>query len=452
MNNASNYFRYYVEPTDVIAELKKYMLADGFDFVLDLDLSKGTNFIDQRNGKRYIDFFTCFASIPLGLNHAKLIEENYKSFLGSIAVNKPSNSDIYTTAMASFVKTFFKIAVPSDFKYAFFISGGALAVENALKTAFDWKVRKNFKKGYKFERGHKIIHFNQAFHGRSGYTLSLTNTDPAKTDLYPKFDWPRISNPKIIFPLNNNLQQVIDAERKAIDEIKMAFEQNRDDIAAIIIEPIQGEGGDNHFRKEFFSELKNIANENEALLIFDEVQSGLGITGEWWAYQNFGVTPDILVFGKKMQICGIIVTDKIDDIPENVFHTSSRINSTWGGDLVDMVRSAKYLEIIEDENILASVKSTGKYLLKRLHDFQNNYDGIITNTRGIGLFCAFDLPDKNFRTKLISECFSNGLMILPCGEKSVRFRPALNITEKQISEGCDIINIAVKKISSKKRR
>jgi len=293
---------YQVEPNEVLPELKKYMLADGFDFVLDLKMSQGVNFIEQRTGKKYLDFFTCFASLPIGMNHKKLTDESFKNHLAEIAINKPSNSDIYTTAMATFVKTFFKIAVPKQFKYSFFISGGALAVENALKTAFDWKVRKNFQKGYQYERGEQIIHFKEAFHGRTGYTMSLTNTDPVKTMYYPKFDWPRITNPKIIFPLEENLDLVIKQENKAISEIKNALVQHKDDIAALIIEPIQGEGGDNHFRKEFLQKLRILADENEFLLIFDEVQTGLGITGEWWAHQALGVTPDIMCFGKKMQM------------------------------------------------------------------------------------------------------------------------------------------------------
>ena len=446
MSTFNSHFRYFVEPADVISELKKRMLADGFNFILDLELSKGSYFLDQRTGKKFLDFFTCFASMPIGMNHPKLNNEEFKGYLGKIAVNKPSNSDIYTSAMATFVKTFFEIAVPRDFSYLFMISGGALAVENALKTAFDWKVRKNFKKGYKFERGHKIIHFKQAFHGRSGYTMSLTNTDPAKTDLYPKFDWPRISNPKVTFPVDKNEKETVQSEKKAIEEIKSAFEQNKDDIAAIIIEPLQGEGGDNHFRKEFLQKLRKLADENEVLLIFDEIQTGLGLTGEWWAYQNFGVTPDILVFGKKMQICGIIVTDRIDDIPENVFHTSSRINSTWGGDLVDMVRSTKYLEVIYEENMLANVKKTGKFLMKKLEKLQCDYGNLISNVRGLGLMCAFDMPDKEIRSQFLSKCFENGLMILPSGEKAVRFRPALNITEKQIGEGFKIINKVLKNL------
>ena len=435
---------YYVNPKNVINELRKHMLIDGFQFVLDIDKSAGAYFIDAATGKKYLDFFTCFASMPIGVNHPKLSDQTFLNYLAKISINKPSNSDIYTEAMASFVKTFFELAVPEKFSYSFFISGGALAVENALKAAFDWKIRKNWQKGIKGEIGTKIIHFLQAFHGRSGYTMSLTNTDPSKTDLYPKFPWPRIINPKIQFPLdNNNLEAVIKIEKKAIEEIKLAFFENKNDIAAIIIEPIQGEGGDNHFRPDFLQSLRQLSDENQSLLIFDEIQTGVGITGTMWAHEQLGVIPDIMTFGKKMQICGIIATDRLDEVPENVFHTSSRINSTWGGNLTDMVRATKYLEIIEEENLLSNVIIMGDYLIKNLIKLQNEFPQIISNARGRGLFCAFDVSDVTLRGQIIKNCFENGLFILPCGIKSIRFRPPLNITKELLEEGLSIVHKAI---------
>lgn len=438
--------KYYVSEKEVIEELKKYMLIDGFDnFVLDLSKSQGAYFYDKCNGKRYTDFFTCFASMPIGFNHSKLLEDGFKQYLLEASINKPSNSDIYTEIMANFVKTFFKIAVPSGFRYSFFIEGGALAVENALKTAFDWKIKKNFKKGHISERGTQIIHFKEAFHGRSGYTMSLTNTDPTKTELYPKFKWPRIINPKLTFPLNElNLEKTLRMEGLAIAQIKQTFLDNPDDIAAIIIEPIQGEGGDNHFRPEFLQSLKDLTLENDVLLIFDEIQTGVGLTGTMWAHEQMNVQPDIMTFGKKMQVCGIIVGERIDEVEDNVFHHSSRINSTWGGNLADMARATRYLEIIEEEQLLENVKKQGVYLQERLLGLEEQHKDTICNVRGRGLFCAFDFKDVNKRAKFRELCFDDGLLILPCGERSIRFRPALNITREQLNEGLNIIEKALK--------
>ena len=192
-----------INPAERVRDvIGKHMLADGFKLVLDLKNSYRSKIVDERNGDEYIDFFTFFASSPLGLNHPKLISDDVKEKLAFAAINKPSNSDIYTTPMAEFVDTFSRVAKPDYMKHLFFVDGGALAVANGLKVAFDWKVRKNFKKGYKEEKGLQAMHFKEAFHGRSGYTMSLTNTDPNKVKYFPKFDWPRIINPKITFPLD----------------------------------------------------------------------------------------------------------------------------------------------------------------------------------------------------------------------------------------------------------
>ena len=421
---------------DVHQILKQYMVADGFEFVLDLKNSHGIYLVDERTGDSYIDFFTFFASSPLGLNHQKLL--SIKDELAAVALNKTSNSDIYTTYMADFVNTFGNIAKPDYMKYLFFISGGALAVENGLKVAFDWKVRKNFVKGYKEEKGQKVIHFKQAFHGRSGYTLSLTNTEPNKINYFPKFNWPRITNPKITFPLDLYINEVIESEQKAISEITAAIKNNPDDIAVIIIEPIQGEGGDNFFRKEFFEKLREIADENEILLMFDEVQTGFGLTGKFWASEYY-VKPDIIAFGKKAQTCGIMVSDRIDDVQEHCFRKPGRINSTWGGNLVDMVRSKHILRIIEEENLVENSKIVGEHLLNRLNEIQSDFPNTVGNARGLGLMCSFDLPSTDLRNKFKELCFKEKLVILGCGEKSIRFRPPLNVTEDEIDEGLNVI-------------
>jgi L-lysine 6-transaminase len=434
-----------IAPNDVIATLSKHILADGFDIIVDLEKSYGSYIIDARDGRKYLDFFTFFATLPIGLNHPKVLTTEFKDKLLTAAINKPSNSDFYTVAMAEFVDTFARIAMPESLPHLFLISGGALAVENALKASFDWKVRMNFQKGYTREQGTQVIHFQQAFHGRSGYTLSLTNTaDLRKTIYFPKFDWPRVLNPKITFPLlEENLRKVEKAEQMSIQQIKRAILENPDDIAAIIIEPIQGEGGDNHFRAEFFKELRTIADENDILLIFDEVQSGLGISGKMWAYQHFGVEPDIVAFGKKAQVCGIIAGRRIDTVENNVFVQSGRLNSTWGANLVDMVRSQRYLEIIEEENLVANAGKVGDYFQDQLLNLQEKCPKMVSNVRGRGLFIAFDLPAYFIRDKFMIEAKKKGMLVLKCGERSIRFRPSLNITNEIVDEAIDIANLTL---------
>ena len=416
------------------------MLADGMSPVIDLDKSHGSWLVDGTTGDEYLDLFSMFASLSVGYNHPYVLKN--KDRLMASAINKPTNSDVYSIAMAEFVETMGRVAQPDYLPYSFYVSGGTLAVENALKTAFDWRVRKNLGNG-NGELGSQVLHFEKCFHGRSGYTLSLTDSpDPRKVKYFPKFNWPRVSTPYIQFPLDeNNLQDVINREIKSINEVKTAIIENPNDIACMIIEPIQGEGGDNHFRPEFLIHLKEICLENDILLIYDEVQSGVGITGKMWAHQHFPneARPDIISFGKKTQCCGIFVGDRIDEVDDNVFHESSRINSTWGGNLVDMVRFTIYLEIIEQEKLVSKAKENGKYLLSQLISLQNDYSDMVSNVRGKGLFCAFDLPDAKSRDSLSSILMKNKVIVLGSGNKSIRFRPHLNIQKEEIDIGISAI-------------
>ncbi len=428
-----------IVPANIHEILGRHMLADGYDIVLDLENSKGAYLRDLKTGRKFLDFFTFYASNPLGMNHDRLAgDKDFIRKIGQTAINKPSNSDIYTEQMADFVNTFSRVGIPKYLPYAFFVSGGALAVENALKVAFDWKVQKNFRKGYRTEKGHKVLHLDKAFHGRSGYTLSLTNTEETKIKYFPKFEWPRITNPVVTFPLNQeNVKKAELLENEALAQAERFFEIYKDEIACIILEPIQGEGGDNHFRKEFHHAMRKLADKHEALLIYDEVQTGVGLTGKFWAHEYY-VKPDIIAFGKKAQVCGILASDRIDDIETNCFHVSSRINSTWGGNLVDMVRFTRILEVIEEDKLVDHAAETGSYLQEKLNKLVEKYE-YLSNARGKGLFCAIDMPDKHSRDELIKECFENNLMILGCGTKTIRFRPPLTVSEEHIDEGIQII-------------
>jgi L-lysine 6-transaminase len=420
----------FVAPQEVHNTLRRNMLIDGFDLVYDHRNSHGSYLADAVTGRKYLDLFSFFASAPVGYNHPALRDPEFREKMADIATINPSNSEVYTVEMAEFVDTFRRVAAPTHMPHYFFVAGGAPAVENALKVAFDWKVRKNFAKGHTEERGRQVMHFKEAFHGRLGYTLSLTNTaDPRKYMYYPKWtNWPRIENPKLTFPLTpESVAATAEVERQAIAQMEEAFRQNPDDIAAIIIEPVQAEGGDNHFRPEFFAELRRLADENDALLIFDEVQTGVGMTGTFWHAEQTGIQPDIIVFGKKMQVCGILVGTRVDEVEKNVFAEPSRINSTWGGNLVDMVRATRYLEIIEEENLVANAYNQGQFLQDGLATLQA-HGAPISNIRGKGLMIAFDLADKATRDAAIERGMNLQTLLLPCGTRSIRLRPHLDVS------------------------
>lgn len=436
-----------LKPTDVHSALSKHMLADGLDLVFDLEKSQGSHIYDSRNGRQFVDFFSFFATNPVGINHPKMRDPDFMKQMAEIAIHNPSNSDVYTVPMAQFVETFGRVGIPESLPHLFMVAGGSVAVENALKTAFDWKVRRNRERGVAGDKGQQIIHFQEAFHGRTGYSLSLTNTaDPRKTMYFPKFEWPRIVNPKITFPLEDDLDAVISLEKQAVEQIQRAIADNPDDIAGLIIETIQGEGGDNHFRPEFFQKLRELADEHEFLLIVDEVQTGVGLTGKMWAYAHYGIEPDILCFGKKTQVCGILAGPRLDEVEHNVFSESSRINSTWGGNLVDMVRFGRYLEIIDEDRLVDNARDVGAYLLEKLHGFQTERPAQVSNARGRGLMCAFDLPDTDTRNEFLKLAFDDGLLMLGCGVRSIRFRPVLSVSKGDIDEGLEIVGRVLEKL------
>jgi L-lysine 6-transaminase len=331
--------------------------------------------------------------------------------------------------MARFVQTFARVLGDPALPHLFFVDGGALAVENALKVAFDWKSRHNEARGLAPELGTRVLHLQGAFHGRSGYTLSLTNTNPITVARFPTFDWPRIDAPYLRPGAD------IDAlEAESLRQARAAFEAYPHDIACFVAEPIQGEGGDRHFRPEFFAAMRALCDEFDALMIFDEVQTGCGLTGTAWAYQQLGVAPDVVAFGKKTQVCGVMAGRRVDDIADNVFAVPSRLNSTWGGNLTDMVRARRILEVIEADELFENAAAQGRYLRARLDELANDFPAFVLDVRGRGLMCAFSMPTTSDRDELLRRLWLNGVIVLPSGQAGVRLRPALTVARAEIDE------------------
>jgi L-lysine 6-transaminase len=423
--------------------LARSILVDGFDFVLDLSRSAGSYLVDARDGRRYLDMFTFVASSALGMNHPALVDdEAFRAELTETAVNKPSNSEVYSVPMARFVETFTRVVGDRALPHLFFIEGGALAVENALKVAFDWKSRHNEANGVDPVLGTRVLHLRGAFHGRSGYALSLTNTRPVNVARFPTFDWPRIDAP---FVRPGADMETLEAE--SLRQARAAFEAYRNDIACFIAEPIQGEGGDRHFRPQFFAAMRELCDAYDALLIFDEVQTGCGLTGTPWAYQQFGVAPDVVAFGKKTQVCGVMAGRRVDEIADNVFSVPGRLNSTWGGNLVDMVRARRILEVIEADDLFSRAAEHGRHLHARLDELAADFPGLVLDVRGRGLMCAFSLPTTTDRDELIRGLWQRGVIVLPSGYDGLRFRPALTVSLAEIDQAVAAVRQALEDLT-----
>jgi L-lysine 6-transaminase len=423
-------------PQQVHEVLGRHVLDDGFSLVYDTRTSHGSWIVDARTGEEYLDLYTFFASAPLGSNPRGLADDpEFAAVLAEAAANKPANPDMFTTHYAQFVETFARVLGDPALPHLFFVEGGALAVENALKAAFDWKSRRNEAAGRSPRLGGKVLHLTRAFHGRSGYTLSLTNTEPVKTDRFPTFDWPRIDVPAVRFPLPEHLAEVEEAEARALGQARAAFGAHPHDIACFIAEPIQGEGGDNHMRPEFLQAMQALCHDHDALFVLDEVQTGVGLTGTAWAYQQLGLQPDIVAFAKKVQLGGVMAGRRVDEVTDNVFAVSGRINSTWGGGLADMVRSRRLLEIIERDGLFDHAAKAGNWLLGELRALGERHGALASNVRGRGLMCAFDLPTRQARGTVVQRLLAERVIVLPCGERTVRFRPALDVTEQELGFG-----------------
>lgn len=415
-------------PAQVPEILARSILLDTFDLVLDLNRSAGSYLVDARTGRRYLDMFTFVASSALGMNHPALAgDDEFRAELVEAALNKPSNSDVCTVAMARFVETFTRVLGDPALPHLFFVEGGALAVENALKVAFDWKSRHNEAHGVDPALGGRVLHLRGAFHGRSGYALSLTNTKPVNVARFPKFDWPRIDAPYL-----RPGADMCALEAESLSQARAAFAKYPNDIACFIAEPIQGEGGDRHFRPQFFAAMRQLCDEHDALLVFDEVQTGCGLTGTPWAYQQLGAHPDVVAFGKKTQVCGVMAGRRVDEVAGNVFAVKSRLNSTWGGNLTDMVRARRILEVIQAEGLFERAAERGRYLRGLLDELAEVFPALVSHPRGRGLMCAFSLPTTAVRDEVIRQLWHRAVIVLPTGTDGVRFRPALTVSHDDI--------------------
>ena len=461
----------------------KKFLFDSFPTVWNVKKSHDS-FLYSNYNEKFLDFHGGFGSNPIGWNHPKLLKHFKDNIDTHIFINKPANCDFYTHEYIDFINKFKNQVIPETYPYCFFIDGGALSVENALKIAMDWKCQKNGDKNEKLS----IAHFQKAFHGRSGYTMSLTNTEQHKVKNFTKFNWPRfLSSPKM--GLSDENQKVYDDF--AIDEIEKYMKDNKKQVAGMIIEPVQCEGGDRHFTKYFLQNLQRICNQNDILFIVDEVQTGFYTTGKPWCFQHYDLEPDLVSFGKKTQVCGMLAGDRIKEVQNNVFTESSRINSTfggnlvdmfrfklileiiqtqqcgvfggkrlseleshcfntsgrlgstWGGNHIDMIRSSKIIDIIKEDNLENNAIERGNQWLNNMKMIKSNE---INNIRNIGLLMSFDMKTTEIRNKFLDILKKNKLLCLGAGDKTIRMRPNLAVSSEEIKECINKIKISLREI------
>ncbi len=365
--------------------------ADGHDCVImDVD------------GNEFLDFTSNIGSSPLGYRHPDILEVRAK--YGNIGMFKIAGQDFYCEEHAQLSNTLLSI-LPSNFKL-FLCNSGTEAVENSIKLA------------YKKMGPHPAISCIGAFHGRTLGALTFTYSKSEQKQNFPEFAVKRIK-----FCTTENDPE-INAVEKLLKENKIAF---------IITELIQGEGGYNVASKQFIRTLRKLANSYSVPLILDEVQTGLGHTGKWWAFEHYGIKPDIMSIAKALQIGATAYDKKFDPQQRGV------LSSTWGGgDRINMAIAARIIKVIKRDKLLEKVTKRGQTLKKGLTEMSNKHG--ITDIRGLGLMIGIEFDSAKRRNKMMNELFKRNLLTLPAGKKSIRLIPPLVITKEQVEQGLTIMN------------
>ncbi len=386
----------------VVSYMKKHCIESTFTYPLVVANGSGC-YIQDVDANVFLDFTSNIGSCPLGYSHPEVLE--VLQLYAKNGAHKIAGQDFYSEEHAELARTVLSIA-PENFK-VFFINSGAEAVENAIKLA------------YRARGPLPGISCYGAFHGRTLGALTFTYSKPVQKKNFPEFSVKRIK-----FCTRDN--------DPSIDDIKKVVSESPD-MAFILTEVVQGEGGYYIASKKFIANLYKVANEYCIPLIIDEVQSGMGRTGEWWAFQHYEITPSIMPVAKALQVGATLFHEKFDP------HEGGAVSSTWGGGhRIDMAVGARIIEVIKRDKLLDNAKKMGNVLLKRMQELVGR-KGII-DVRGLGLMIGIEYETKQRRDKVIQEAFRNGLLLLPAGEKSMRIAPPLIITEKEIDEGLEIFS------------
>lgn len=371
----------------------KYLLP----LTIDFKNSHGSYFVDKKTGDEYLDFFNMYSSLPLGYNHP-IFDDSFKEKINELSYIRMSNNVCKSEELLEFIDAFKNYTFSDNFH---FTCTGALAVEAAIKAAMEYKKSKN----------HMVLSIKNSFHGVNswGFTTSRVGVTAKRMEFFPENGW-----------LNLELDEIIE------------YLKNRDlkDLSAVIIEPVQATNGDIYLDKDKLRQIRELCFKKDICFILDEIQTGFGTSGKMWYYQHLGFEPDILVFGKKSQVCGIVVSDKYKEILQSPYQ---KLDVTFDGELLDAIRATYILKAFEKYDILNNVNKNSKILKDALKDKVLSY-------RSAGALIAFDFSNQESRDAFVTNCFENKLLINKGGEKSVRLRLGLALESSDLYKAIEILN------------
>ncbi|KAI8375259.1 4-aminobutyrate aminotransferase [Choanephora cucurbitarum] len=417
---------------EILSKLNQYQDTRSAFFVADFSKSKG-NYIVDADGNTLLDVFAQIASIPIGYNHPAFLSLAEKPAFRTALANRAALGVSPNVDWLDSVEKAFMSVAPKGMSNVFTAMCGSCANENAFKTAFMYKAAKRrggrdfsleelnscMKNEAPGSPDSSILSFTHAFHGRLFGSLTATASKAIHKVDIPAFDWPKAPFPQLKYPLEEHEDYNANVEKDALTHVESLIVNAKKPVAAVVVEPIQSEGGDNHASPAFFRKLQEICQRNDVLLIVDEVQTGVGATGTFWAHEawNLPSPPDMVTFSKKFQAAGFFLHPRFR--PPQAY----RLYNTWMGDPVRAMQAAAIVQEIKERDLLQNVQQVGHYLRENLKQMESTTP--IKNMRGQGTFIAFDLPDPSQRDTFLTEMRQKGVNIGGCGDRTVRLRPML---------------------------
>ncbi|KAI1928286.1 4-aminobutyrate transaminase [Ophidiomyces ophidiicola] len=419
-----------------IAKLTRVFDTRALNMMVDYQSSVG-NYIADPDGNVLLDVFSQIASIPVGYNNPHLLEATKSPQMASALINRPALGNFPSPEWSELLETGLLRVAPKGMNQVFTSTTGSDANETAYKAAFMYHAQKRRggpEKEFTEEEistsmsnqspgspKYSIMSFESAFHGRLFGSLSTTRSKPIHKLDIPAFDWPKAPFPALKYPLEEFAAENAAEEKRCLQEAERIIKEFHNPVAAVVVEPVQSEGGDNHASPSFFQGLREITKRHDVLLIVDEVQTGLGATGKFWAHDHWNLQnpPDIVTFSKKAQAAGYFYGN-----PALRPNKPYRQFNTWMGDPARAIIFRAIVEEIERLNLVQNTADTGNYLFSQLERLAQKYPAEFQNLRGKGqgTFISWDSPQRD---AVLRKGKSLGINIGGCGDAAVRLRPML---------------------------